>query len=93
VVALGDGNEHLNGWIRATLYLGGAVAAMVGAFFLGMAHYESTECSGPRFGGECDLAGLEGLRWAFFATIVVLVVVVAIEIAIRRRRRRTRAAQ
>jgi hypothetical protein len=77
----------LSGQARALSYLGLSLLVVFSAFVLGMAHFESTQCSGPEFDGECDLAGLEGMVWGMAALVCTAVVIAILEV-IRLRRGR-----
>jgi hypothetical protein len=72
---------------RVVAYLGAAVLISITAFFVGTAHFDRTNCSGPDFDGECDLAPLEGLMWAAAAIVLVIVTAVVLEVVRLRRRR------
>lgn len=86
-------SRALSPWARAVVYLCALVLVVFVAFLQGVAHFESTECSGPDFGGECDLAGIEGLLWAAVAFILVVAVVATTEVVLTRKRRATHANQ
>lgn len=79
--------QNLTTWSRASLYLCALVVAMFIAFGIGIAHFEATQCSGPDFGGECDLAALEGLLLAAGAFVLGVIAILVIEVsgAVRRR--------
>ena len=79
----------ISGWTRFLIYLAVSLVVVFAAFFLGTGHFETTQCSGPDFGGECDVAPLEGLLWAAAAIVLMLVAVIALEV-VRIRRRRIR---
>ncbi len=68
-------------------YLATLLLLPVLAFFVGMARYDSANCSGPGFDGECDVAAVEGLLWAAAAFGVACVAVLIIEVRLARRRR------
>ncbi|MEJ7706148.1 MAG: hypothetical protein WKF82_02045 [Nocardioidaceae bacterium] len=84
----GRATRMLSGWARVLAYLGVSMLVAFSAFFLGAAHFESTECSGPDFGGECDVALIEGLVWAAAAIVVMTVAVVIMEVVRVRKSRR-----
>jgi len=79
----------VTGWARTVIYLSLLVVVPFVALFLGVAHFESTECGGA--GGDCDLGFLEGLVWATIAVVVVVVGIVGTEVTVRVRRARARA--
>jgi hypothetical protein len=80
--------RELTGWARFAVYSTALVVAGFAAFHAGAAHFEATECSGPGFDGECDVAALEGLAWAGAVFILVVVAATAVEVTRARRRRR-----
>lgn len=80
---------RLSGWARVLVYLDVSVLVVFTAFFLGTAHFESTECSGTDFNGECDVAVIEGFLWGAAATVFMAVAVVILEV-VRIRRTRVR---
>ena len=79
--------RSLSAWARFTIYVSALVLAMFVAFFAGTSHFETTQCSGPGFGGECDLAGLEGLLWAGIALVLGVIAIAIAEVARARRQR------
>lgn len=79
--------------VRASFYACGLVAGMFVAFAIGIAHFEATECSGPEFDGECDLAALGGVVWAAGAFVLGLIVIAAIEVVGGIRRHTDRRGQ
>jgi hypothetical protein len=81
---------ELTGWARFIGYLTATVILVFLAFFAGVAHVEATECSGPDFGGECDLAALGGLVWAAGAIVLATVAVPVLEWSRNARKRRGR---
>lgn len=83
---------HLSTWARASLYLCALAGALFAAFVIGTAHFEATQCSGPDFGGECDLAGLEGLLWSSGALVLGVVAIIVNEVVLARRRRAARSS-
>lgn len=80
----------LTAWARASLYLCALAVAMFIAFGIGIAHFEATQCSGPEFGGECDLAALEGLLWAAGALVLGVIAILVMEVRGARSRRADR---
>ncbi|GAA2146597.1 hypothetical protein GCM10009844_22870 [Nocardioides koreensis] len=82
-----DTANTMSAWARMGVYAFALIVAVVAAFFAGMAHFEATKCSGPDFGGECDLAGLEGVMWSA-AVLVLAVIAIAITEGVRARNRR-----
>jgi hypothetical protein len=83
---------ELTGWARFVAYLAATAVLVFVAFFLGVVQFEATECSGPDFGGECDLAVLGGLAWAAAAIVLATVAIICIEARLYTRGRgRTRA--
>ena len=85
---------ELTGWARFVGYLTATVILVFVAFFRGVAHFEYTECSGPDFDGECDLAILGGFAWAAGAIVLAAIMVPVVEIALYvRRRHRSRAVE
>jgi hypothetical protein len=62
--------RSLTGPARAVGYLCGVVLLTLVAFEAGTEHFYATNCSGPGFDGECDVASLEGLVWAIGAIVV-----------------------
>jgi hypothetical protein len=83
-----DSEPGLTAWARASIYLCAIAGVTFIAFVIGTAHFEATQCSGPDFGAECDLAGLEGLLWAAGALLLGVVAIVVAEV-VRAARRRT----
>lgn len=77
----------VTGWARFVGYLTATVMLVFVAFFLGVAHFEYTECSGPDFGGECDLAVLGGFAWSAGAILLAVITIPIVEIILSRRRR------
>lgn len=77
-----------SGWARFVGYLTATAILAFVAFFMGLAHFEHTECSGPDFDGECDVALLAGLGWSVGAIILALITVAIIEVILHSRRRR-----
>ena len=75
-------------WARFVAYLAATVVLVFVAFSMGATHFENTECSGPDFGGECDLAGLEGMVWA--AGVILLAVIAIPTFEVVRHLRRSR---
>lgn len=80
----------LSPWARVAGYATSLVAAMFAAFHAGVAHFESTHCSGPDFDGECDVAALEGLLWTGVGFLLMLAAIVIGESVRARRPRRQR---
>lgn len=78
----------LTGWARFVGYLTATVTLVFVAFFMGVAHFEYTECSGPDFGGECDVSVLGGLAWSAGAILLAVITIPIIEVLLRSRRRR-----
>lgn len=70
------------------MYVLALVFVPVLAFFAGIAWFESAECSGRDFDGECDVAGLAGVIWAGCAMLLVLGAVGITELGLAQRRRR-----
>jgi len=79
--------RSLSAWARFAIYVSALVFAMFVAFFTGTAHFQTTQCSGPGFDGECDIAVLEGLLWAGIAFMVGTISIVIAEVAKARRQR------
>ena len=79
--------RSLSAWTRFAICVSALVLAMFVAFFAGAAHFETTQCSGPGFDGECDLAGLEGLLWTGIAFVLGMIAIVIAEVARARRQR------
>ncbi len=75
----------MSGWVRALAYVGSTLIVVFAAFFLGTAHFESTQCSGPNFDGECDVAAIAGFLWAAAAVVLMAVAVATLEVLRRRR--------
>lgn len=82
-----SGGRTLTTWARASLYLCALVVAMFIVFGIGVAHFEATQCSGPEFDGECDLAAIEGLLGAAGALVLGVIAILVMEVsgAVRRR--------
>ena len=55
---------------------------------MGAQHFSAVNCSGADFDGECDVAGVVGMVWAFagFVTVCLAVLVSELMRTIRRRR-------
>lgn len=79
--------RSLTGWARVAIYVSALTLVMFVAFFVGTAHFESSQCSGPDFGGECDLAVLEGLLWAGGAFVLGTVTIAIAEVSRSHKRR------
>ena len=75
---------------RFAWYFLGLTVLGAGGFALGLSVFESTECSGSDFDGECDLAALGGVVWALSAVSfgVAAIIVAEVVMAVRRRRQR-----
>ena len=73
---------------RFVVYLSALVLVPIFAFFAGMSYFNAVECTN---GGECDLGGLIGIVWAFFALVLVVLAVGVTELvlAFKRRKQRT----
>lgn len=78
--------RSLTPWARFSIYLSALTLGIFVAFFLGIAHFEATQCSGPG-GGECDVAVVEGFFWAGGAFVLGVVAVVLAEVHRYRKRR------
>jgi hypothetical protein len=76
-------------WVPVPIHLGASALVTLVAFGLGTAHFQSTQCGGPDFDGECDLAGLEGMVWA--AAAIGLMTLAGIVIFIVAHVRKSRA--
>jgi hypothetical protein len=81
-----DPGRGISGWARAVGYLTALVVVTGLALYLGILHFEHTECAGTH--GDCELGGLEGLVWATLAFVAMLVVIAVTEVVVRVRRAR-----
>lgn len=90
----GEAGFRMSASARGLGYLCGSALVLVIAFAAGMRHYTKTQCQGPDSGGDCDLAGLEGMVWAAVALAVFVLLVGVVEAArlSARRKDRSRAA-
>lgn len=80
------GGLAMTGWARFVAYLSATVALVFVAFFMGVAHFEYTECRGPG-DGECDLAALGGFVWSAGALLLAVVTITVAEVALHSERR------
>ncbi len=71
---------------RLGIYLGALIVIPVLMFVVGMSDFESRNCNIPNEYVECDVAGVEGMVWAFFAFLAVGATCLVAEVVIRRRR-------
>jgi predicted benzoate:H+ symporter BenE len=67
--------QRLGLYLFALAVLGGVVA-VVGSIL-----FSATQCSGPEFDGECDLAGLVGIWYGIIAVVVGAIVIALVELA------------
>ncbi|WP_435747441.1 hypothetical protein [Nocardioides sp. SYSU DS0663] len=83
----------LSAWARAVAYLVALVIAVFAAFSAGTSHFTARNCGGPDFGGECDVAVLEGLLWVAVTAALGLLLIGAAERVRWRRRQQERQRQ
>ena len=85
--------QALTAWARASLYVCALAVGMFIAFVIGVTHFEATQCGGPDFGGECDIAPLEGLLWSAGTLLLGVIIIIVTEVSLAARRRAARREQ